>query len=72
MPGLFNPLLHEADLHGSSLLHRLGVQRVAAAQVQVMGSIRDHNCHEGIGDVLGHPTCRPWIQATIAEDDVAV
>lgn len=31
VPGLFNPLLHEGDLHGSSLLYRLGVQRVPAA-----------------------------------------
>lgn len=31
VPGLFNPLLHEADLQGSSLLYRLGVQRVTAA-----------------------------------------
>lgn len=64
-PGLFNPLLHVVDFQDPSLLHRFGVTRVAAAQVQVMSSIWDHDSHKGIADVLGHPTCRPWIQATV-------
>lgn len=64
--GLFDPLLHVVDFQGTSLLHGFGVQRVVAAQVQVMGSIWDHNCHKGISDILGHPPCRPRVQATVA------